>query len=112
MAYRVEMTARARRDLDAIYTYIHAGSAEAAHRWFNELERVILNLEHHPERGSITRENSRLRQLLYGRKSRVYRIIYSVHPRKCHVQVLHIRHGAMRDAVGIPMITSGPDAGG
>ena len=98
MTYRVEITARAQRDLGAIYAYIHAESSEGAHRWFNGLERTIHSLKHHLERVVIARENTLLRQLLYGRKPNVYRIIYSVHVRAGRVRVVHIRHGAMQNA--------------
>ena len=94
MAYRVELTARAQRDLAAIYAYIHAGACTQAFEWFNGLEVAILSLEERPERGTATRENSRLRQLLYGNKRNVYRIIYSIRTRPRVVSVLHIRHGA------------------
>jgi toxin ParE1/3/4 len=97
MAFRVELTRRARRDLAAIYDYIEASSSTQAFRWFNGLNDVILSLEDRPERGRITRENSRLRQLLYGNKPHTYRIIYSIRRRSQMVFVLHIRHGARRD---------------
>src|SRR5271157_218505 len=96
MAFRVELTSRAQRDLAAIYEYIHAGSSIHAFHWFNGLEDAILSLENHPERGTLTRENSRLRQLLYGPKPHTYRIIYSIQPRSRRVLVVHIRHGARR----------------
>ena len=97
MPFRVELTLRAHRDLAAIYEYIHAGSSLHAFRWFNGLEDAILSLENHPERGSVTRENPRLRHLLYGNKPHLYRIIYSVKKRSELVTVIHIRHGARRD---------------
>jgi len=61
MAFRVELTRRARRDLAAIYDYIEASSSTQAFRWFNGLNDAILSLENRPERGRMTRENSRLR---------------------------------------------------
>ncbi len=97
MAFHVELTARAHRDLAAIYEYIQAGSSDRAFRWFNRLEDVILSLEKRPERGSVTRENPRLRQLLYENKPHIYRVIYSIQRRNQLVSVLHIRHGARRD---------------
>lgn len=97
MAFRVELTDRAYRDLAAIYEYIQAGSSGQAFRWFNGLERAILSLEKHPKRGTVTREDSRLRQLLYSNKPHVYRIIYSIRERSRLVSVLHIHHGARRD---------------
>ena len=97
MAFRVKLTVRARRDLAAIYEYIHAESSAQAFAWFNGLEAAILRLEQRPERGAVTRESSRLRQLLYGNKPHIYRIIYSLQRRTRLVSVLHIRHGARRE---------------
>jgi plasmid stabilization system protein ParE len=97
MAFRVNLTARAHRDLAAIYEYIQAGSSVQAFRWFNRLEKAILSLEKHPRRGTVAREDSRLRQILYGNKPHVYRIIYSIRERSRVVSVLHIRHGARQD---------------
>ncbi len=44
MAFRVELTRRARRDLAAIYDYIEASSSTQAFRWFNGLNDAILSL--------------------------------------------------------------------
>lgn len=43
-------------------------------------------------------EDASLRQLLYGRRPHVYRIIYDIDEGSGIVHVLHIRHGA-RDAM-------------
>jgi len=47
-----------------------------------------------PYRGRITTEASQFRQLLYGNKPHMYRIIYSIDDSLKRVLVLHIRHGA------------------
>jgi toxin ParE1/3/4 len=96
-AFRVELTDRASLDLESIYDDIDADSAPAAARWFSGLENTIFSLEHLPERGVRTQENRRLRELLYGQKPHIYRVIYSVNCSANLVVVLHIRHGA-RDA--------------
>lgn len=97
MPYRVRLTSRAERDLEAIYEFIQAPTFENAFAWFNELAEAIYSLERFPERGTITTENRSTRQLLFGRKPGVYRIIYAMDKRNRAVNVLHIRHGA-RDA--------------
>lgn len=91
MPYRVEITERALRDLSLLYTQINAASSMQAARWFNRLENAILSLEQFPMRGTRTPEDARLRQLLHGRKSYVYRVIYEINERKATVYVLHIR---------------------
>ncbi len=97
MTYRVELTLRAQRDLAGIYAYIRADSSGQAALWFNGLERIILSLAEHPERGSPVPDNRRLRQLLYGNKPHLYRILYAVRRSSGIVYVVHIRHGAMLD---------------
>ncbi len=57
---------------------------------------MILGLESHPRRGTVTRDRPPLRQLLYGSKPDTYRILYAVDERRKLVNVAHIRHGARR----------------
>jgi plasmid stabilization system protein ParE len=92
--YHVEVLPRARRDLRHIYAYIHAENSHQAHAWFNGLEAAIASLGQHPARGSLTPESGRLRQLLYGKRPHVYRVIYAIDQRRRVVSVVHIRHGA------------------
>ena len=99
MIFRVEVTARAIRDLRHLYQTIAAGQVPAAGRWFSGLEAKITSLDHHPGRGLPVPEDASLRQLLYGRRPHVYRIIYDVDEVRRVVDVLHIRHGA-RDFMG------------
>ena len=94
MAYRVELTGRASRDLREIYLRIHAEDSVQALAWFNGLEAMVYSLEEHPDRGAITPENKKLRHLLYGNKPHIYRVIYRVETRSKKVKVVHIRHGA------------------
>jgi toxin ParE1/3/4 len=96
MAYLVKLMPRARRDLRLIFDYIHAGETPAAFRWYRGLEREILSLEETPNRCPSVPESGNLRHLLYGRKPRVYRVIYRVLEEKKQVHVLHIRHSAQR----------------
>jgi toxin ParE1/3/4 len=97
MAYSVDLTERAARDLRRIYLTINAEDAAEARAWFNGLEQAILGLDEHPARGASTPEDGNLRHLLYGRKRHRYRNIYAIDERNRIVTVLHIRHGA-RDA--------------
>ncbi len=100
MAYLVSLTARAQRDLTALYEYIHARESDAARRWYEGLKRAILSLEELPNQCPVAPENKRLRHLLYGRKPHVYRAIFRVLERSKRVEVLHVRHGARRKFAG------------
>ena len=68
MAYRVELTARAGRNLRTLYRNIHAEDSAQAQAWFNGLERAVLSLDEHPSRCPPTPEDPTLRHLLYGTK--------------------------------------------
>ena len=94
MAYRVDLAARAARNLRRIYRTIHAQHIGQSRDWFNGLEQAILSLDEHPARGVAVPEDDRLRQLLYGNKPHIYRVIYAVDEPRSVVTVLHIRHGA------------------
>jgi plasmid stabilization system protein ParE len=96
MPYRVELTVRARRDLERLYLAINAANSELARVWFNGLEVAVLSLDQNPARCPVTPENPGLRHLLFGRKGYVYRVIYAIDEAHGLVTVLHIRHGARR----------------
>jgi len=64
MAYHVEVTDRAVRDLAIIHRRIEAESSAQAEQWFNGLEKAILSLEEYPTRVPLTPEDRTLRQLL------------------------------------------------
>lgn len=97
MAFRrVEISAEAKREADAILQWLlaqHAGDTGV--QWFLRLEDAIATLATLPQRCSLAPENARfpfeVRQLLYGRKPHVYRILFTIEGET--VNVLHIRHG-------------------
>jgi plasmid stabilization system protein ParE len=96
MAYVVNITSRAERDLAQLYEEIEAGHSVAALKWYLGLKKGIRSLEERPNRSPVMRKRGKLRQLFYGRKPHVYRVIYRVLEKKRQVEVLHIRHGARR----------------
>jgi toxin ParE1/3/4 len=108
MTYRVEFTARAARDLETLYLEKNAAESHAAARLYNGLEVAVLALTTYPLRCPIVAEARRakrkLRNLLYGTKPHIYRVIYAVDEQRQTVSVLHIRHGA-RKSVGAVDLT-------
>ena len=94
MTYRVELTARAGRNLRTIYRNIHAEDSARSRAWFNGLERAVLSLEERPGRCPPTPEDPALRHLLYRAKPHTYRVIFAIDDRGRVVTVLHVRHGA------------------
>ena len=102
MPFRVELTARAARDLRRIYRYINAADSDAANAWFNGLEAAILSLSENPARCPIVRERNDLRHLLYGSRRNTYRVIFEIDEPGGVVTVLHIRHGAQEPLTDRP----------
>ena len=84
MAYGVDLTERAARDLRRIYLTINAEDAAQARAWFNGLEEAISSLDELPASGASTPEDGNLRHLLYGRKRHCYRIIYAIDETQPH----------------------------
>ena len=96
MAFRVETSARAKRDLDKILKWLLAQQAgDAGIHWFQGLRDALASLSNSPRRCGIAPENEvfsfEVRQLLYGNKPHIYRILFTVE--EDIVTVLHIRHG-------------------
>ena len=96
MAYLVNITSRAQRDVAHLYGEINAEHSDTALKWYRGLKEAILSLEENPNRCPVTPEKKDLRHLLYGHKPHVYRVIFRVLEKQKQVDVLHIRHGARR----------------
>jgi plasmid stabilization system protein ParE len=92
MALKIELSSRAKRDIEDAFEYIRADSPGNAVRWRRRLEEKLKRLARMPEAFGFAPENhdaqSDVRQLLFGR----YRILYTL--RRDHVFVLTVRHGA------------------
>lgn len=98
MAFRVEISAQAERDAEAIPEWLlteHTG--QSGIDWFLGLlglNDAFESLAEFPERCSIAPQNARfpfeIRQLLYDRKPHVYRMLFMIEGDTAHV--LHIRH--------------------
>jgi plasmid stabilization system protein ParE len=103
MAYHVELTVRAARDLDYLYQQVHASESLTAARWYNGLEKAIYTLERFPRRCPLAPEARKaqrpVRHLLYGTKPHVYRVLYEIDEPGKAVRVLTIRHGAMDEFI-------------
>jgi toxin ParE1/3/4 len=104
MAYRVDLTVRAERDLDNIYARVSAENSAAGAVWYFELEDAVRGLKILPHRCPIIAESKEtkggLRHLLYGSKRGVYRVIYEINESDKLVSVITIRHSAMDRFMG------------
>ena len=90
--YRVELSARAERDLREAYAYIGEHGPANPDAWKAGLEEKIALLESMPMRCGIAPEDAyrepEIRQTFYGK----YRIIFTI--RYDIVYIISIRHGA------------------
>jgi plasmid stabilization system protein ParE len=99
MAFRVETTAQADEDARSILEWLVTQNAgDTGIRWFLALEDAIASLTELPQRCPLAPENAEfpfeVPHLLYGRKSHVYRILFSIENNT--VYILHIRHSRRR----------------
>jgi len=99
MVFRVELSDRAQADIAAIYDWLVSQRAgDAGQRWFVAFRDAVNSLSTLPTRCAISPESAdspvEIRQLLYGRKPHVYRIMFSIQDDV--VQILHVRHGRRR----------------
>jgi len=98
MGYAVKLSHRAERDLHELFEFLDASNSAAARRWFNGLEKAIYSLERFPRRspraGEARKIRRPLRNLLYGDRPDVYRVIYEIYDSTRTVLVLSVRHGA------------------
>ena len=83
MAFRVELSAQAQSDVAAIYAWLTSQTAgETGERWFVALRSAIASLFDMPTRCPLAPESQdspvEVRQLLYGRRPNVYRILFAV----------------------------------
>ena len=101
MEFEVEVTPRAEADIAEAYAYIRRYAPAAADRWLLRLRKAIASLGSMPPRCPLAPEAERvgqkLYQLLVGRRSGIYRVIFRIRQspgEKLVVQVLAVRHGA------------------
>ena len=96
--YRVIIQPNAEAELEAAYLYRQARAPQAAARWFAGLVEAINSLERFPARCPLAPENGHfpeeIRQLLYGARRDVFRILFTIQGDTVHV--LHVRHGAQQ----------------
>ncbi len=96
MKFEVRIEPPARRDLEAVVLWIAKDSEPDAKIWYERVRRAIESLADMPHRARLAPENrefeSEIRQLIHGRRSGSYRILFTI--REGTVHVLHIRHAA------------------
>jgi plasmid stabilization system protein ParE len=93
MNYKVRLTLEAKRNIQAISSYIAQDSPESARRWRRHIRERMRTLRNHPEHEIAyhARHVGRdVRHTFYG----VYRILFTIE--QDTVVVLSVRHGARK----------------
>lgn len=104
MAYRVDISQPATADAENAFLWVRAQSEEKAAVWLQGLLKAVNSLEKFPERCPLAPESHaflvEVRQLLYGKGRRQYRVLFgiSIDPNTNEnvVLIYRIRHGAQR----------------
>ncbi len=82
MAYRVDISLPALTDAEEAYLWIKYQAPESAGDWYEGLMKAIFSLENFPARCPVAPESDDLgtevRQLLYGKRTHTYRILFSI----------------------------------
>lgn len=98
MAYLVKVLPAAEADAEDIYEWLIKRAPHRGPMWFNGLEAAIASLATNPERCQRAPEarefKDDIRQLLYGKRHGIYRILFRINESGRRVEVLHIRHRA------------------
>jgi toxin ParE1/3/4 len=96
MPYVVQITDRALADVDEAIAWIAQSAPQAAANWHSRLLAKVQKLENTPESCPLAEEAAELgielREMLFGKRSGVWRILFTVG--RDTVNVLHVRHGA------------------
>ena len=96
MAVPVRLQPVARRDLDEAYQLAAHHAPLTAANWLQRFHETVETLGENPERCALIPESKKLRrelrQLLFGRKPNVFRIIYAIHDDE--LEVIRIRRAS------------------
>jgi plasmid stabilization system protein ParE len=95
MTFRVELTAEAEGDADAILRWLFEQQAgRTGLNWFLALEDAIASLKTLPARCPLAVESLRypyeVRELQYGRRPHIYRVLFTIQEEV--VKIISIRH--------------------
>jgi plasmid stabilization system protein ParE len=98
MTYEVIVQYSAQAEIEAAYEWNARRAPLTAARWYNRLLDAIKSLADNPERCPLAPEHEcfpeEIRNLLYGKRRNVYRILFTI--RGDTVHVLHFRRGARK----------------
>lgn len=95
MKFTVEIASLALAEIERTFAFLARHSLPSAVRWHERLRMAFETLHEHPNRCPLAPEDEwydgTLRQLLYGKRPHVYRILFEV--RGTTVYIHRVRHG-------------------
>ncbi|MGD0910138.1 MAG: type II toxin-antitoxin system RelE/ParE family toxin [Candidatus Acidiferrales bacterium] len=97
MQYRVVLADSAKADAERLYQWVTERAPLRGPEWFDRLLDSLYSLDHSPNRCPLVQEARRshreIRNLLYGKRGNVYRILFEVDEKRNIVWIPHIRRG-------------------
>ena len=94
MDYRLLYSQKSLNDLEDIFGHIAEEDAEAASRFGTSLLDHVDLLGRFPRLGAVIRKRSRVRKLLHS----PLLVYYRIEEDKRLIEIVHVRHGARREA--------------
>ncbi len=89
MQYQVIITPSAKADIFEINAWLLENYSEVAEKWLWGISQAVTSLSKFPERCPISPESEAfdivVRQLIYGKKPYIYRILFSVRDEKIYI---------------------------
>jgi plasmid stabilization system protein ParE len=96
MKYRVDISIPALQDAESGFLWIRQFNKESAKIWYEGLLEAVFALEENPQRCNIAKESEfierELRQLIYGKKTQMYKIYFEIREEEKTVRVYRIWH--------------------
>ncbi len=93
MLFQVIITPSAKANIFEVNTWLLENYPDAAEKWLWGISQAVTSLSKFPERCSVSSESEAfdvvVRQLIYGKKPHIYRILFSIKDEK--VYILRVR---------------------
>lgn len=102
MQYAVIVTPSGKADIYTINAWLLENYPNVADKWLWETSKAVASLAKSPERCAVSQESDafdvEVRQLLYGKKPHVYRVLFSI--QQTQVFILRVRHTKQKSLLG------------
>jgi len=100
MEYSVVLERKAEIDINEAFVGIAELAPDAGIRWFRQVADAMQSLSNMPKRCVVAPETDKLgfelRQLVFGKHSGRYRIVFRVFDDLAEVRIVAVRHGARK----------------